>query len=338
LEFVQQPDAIRSLFLRPGNSNALAELRELRGLSPELKTGLRQEMLALYRRATLDANGNFQREAANRFLNEYRSHLKLLFGDRADDLISIQRMATEATRLENRAKTVQTAVRETFGQKWASNATTPDEVVRELMSGKFQEEQISRFASRVRRADPQLWEDIQQQGLRWIENYTTTGKSGQEINWRGLDRLLQGSNRDKLVTMYGAKYVDNLGTIRDVARRVAGETMGETFATNVQSPLLQVSRSLLGPLSKKQRFITSTNRLMKAMGNAHFRKMMAQPDALDQWIKINRPEPGTFAAASALMEAPGYMWDAADDETRELAEKIRAARATRQFSSQPTGQ
>ena len=325
-EFVMQPDAVRNLFFRPGNSNALAELRHLRGLAPETKAGLQRELLATYRAAVTDGEGRFVQAAHDRFVRDYDNHMSILFGDRAGDINNIQRMADEVARYENRLRGVQEAVKDVFGNKFAGETTFPDEVVREIMTGKVSAEQLKNLSRRISRTDPALWQDIKRQGMNWLENYVRSGTSGDEISWKALNRLLSGTNRDKLALLYGRQYVENMELVFDTARRMSRAGLGEAPAHTVQSPLLQVSRSLLGPLSKKQRFITATNKLFKKLGTDGAIQLMREPWALNSFVQLGRATPGSFAAAQLVMEGPGILYDIADDETKALADKIMESR------------
>jgi len=332
-EFVMQPDAVRNLFLRPGNSNALGELRHLRGLAPETKAGLQRELLATYRSAVTDGEWRFVQAAHDRFVRDYDNHMNILFGNKAGDINNIQRMADEVARYENRLTGLQSAIKDVFGNKFASETTHPDEVVREIMQGKVSGEQLSNLQRKISSTDPALWQDIKRQGMNWIENYVRSGTSGDEISWRALNRLLQGTSRDKLAQLYGRQYVENMSLVFDVARNMSRESLGQAPSHVVQSPLLQVSRSVMGPLSKKQRFITATNKLFKRLGVNGSIELMRNPAALNDFVKLGRATPGSFGAAQLLLEGPGILYDVADDETRELADRITAARNFEGFRS-----
>ncbi len=317
-EFVNQPDMVRSVFFRPNNSNALAELKHLEGFSPELRVNLQKEMLAQYRQAAF-VDGKFSRTASDKFLQQFDGHIRQLFGNEgAPAITNIQTMADQLKRMEMRAEQVNDVARRTLG-KQVNMADPPAEVARELLMGRYTPSQMDAFARHIQRVDPVLWDDIQQQGLRWIEQQAASGAAGKKLNVNALNKLIDGDTGRKLATLYGEEYVQNLGLLRDVYGMMANAQLGQGWATNVQTPLLQITRSLLGPLSKKQRFITAMNRAMKSMGNRQFREVMMNPEYLQRWVTTLTTEPGTYAAAHAALGLPRELFMAVDSETRQRA-------------------
>lgn len=321
-EFVNQPDMVRSVFFRPNNSNALAELRHLEGFSPELRSNMQREMLAMYRQQAF-VDGKFSRTASDKFLQNFDGHIRLLFGDEgASAITNIQTMSDMVRRMELRAEQVNTVARATLG-KQVNMADPPAEVARELLMGRYTAPQVNAFARRIQRVDPTLWDDIQQQGLRWIEQQAAAGAAGQRLNFNALNKLITGDTGAKLAAFYGPEYVQNLGLLRDVYGMMERAKLGQGWATNVQTPLLQITRSLLGPLSKKQRFITAMNRAMKSMGNRQFREAMMNPEFLQKWVGTLTSEPGSYAAAHLALGLPRELFMAVDAETRQRAAILR---------------
>jgi hypothetical protein len=321
-EFVNQPDMVRSVFFRPNNSNALAELKHLEGFSPDLRVGLQRELLAQYRQAAF-VDGKFSRTASDKFLQQYDGHIRQLFGeDGAPAITNIQTMSDQLARMERRAEQVNDVARQVFG-KQVNMTDPPAEVAREVLMGRYTPTQVETFMRRIQRVDPALWDDIQQQGLRWIEQQAAAGAAGKKLNFNTLNKLIDGDTGRKLAAMYGQEYVDNLTVLRDVYGMMANAQLGQGWATNIQTPLLQISRSLLGPLSKKQRFITAMNRAMKSMGNTEFRRVMTNPEYLQRWIAIQRHPPGSYAAAHAALGLPHELYMAVDGETRQRAAILR---------------
>jgi len=321
-EFVHQADMVRGVFLRPNNSDALAELRHLQGFSPDLTAKLQRELLGEYHRAAF-IDGKFSRVASDNFLKQYDGHIRVLWGEgNVPTITNIQNLSDAVIRTERRAEQVHLAARQIFG-KQVNMADPPQEVARELLTGRYTPTQLQQFATRIQRTDPVLWNDIQQQGLRWIEQQTGAGAAGQALNYNALNRLVTGDTGRKLGALYGQEYVENMTVLRDVYGMMAREKLGQGWATSIQTPLLQVSRSLLGPLSKKQRFITAMNRAMKSLGNRSFREAMNNPDYLKAWVEVQKASPGSYAAAHAAMRLPHGLFMAIDDETRRQAAVIR---------------
>lgn len=322
VEFVNQADMVRGVFLKPGNSNALAELKHLEGFSPDLRVGLQSELLAKYRQEVF-VDGKFSRTASDRFLQQYDGHMRLLFGDQgAKDIINVQNMSDALVRTERRAAQVNDIARQVFG-KQVNMADPPQEVAREMIMGRYTPTQISTFRARIERVDPMLWDDIQQQGLAWVESQVAGGAAGKTLNFNALNKLIEGDTRRKLAGFYGQDYVDHLTVLRDVYGMMGNAQLGRGWATNVQTPLLQLSRSLLGPLSKKQRFITAMNRAMRSMGNTEFRRAVTNPEFLKRWVAVQRHPPGSYAAAHAALGLPYAMFMAVDSETKRQANIIK---------------
>ena len=321
-EFVHQADMVRSVFLRPNNSSALAELKHLEGFSPALRGGLQSELLAAYRQAAF-VDGKFSRVASDKFLENHDGHIRLLFGpDGAQAITNVQTMSDAAIRTARRAEQVNVIARQTLGPQ-VDMAAPPSEVARQLLAANYTPSQVNSFRVRIEKTDPALWDDIQQQGLRWVEEKMGSGGAGKKLNFNQLNRLISGDTGNKLAGIYGRQYVDNLTVLRDVFSLMENAKQGVGWSTNVQTPMLQISRSLLGPLSKKQRFITAMNRAMNSLGSRTFREAMANPQYLQKWVEVQRHAPGSYAAAHAAIGLPRELYMAVDSETRRQANIIR---------------
>jgi hypothetical protein len=322
-EFVRGRDTVRNTFLRGGNTDALEELKHVYGESPALKSMLQKELLAKFRHSA-QVDGKWVQAAADRFLHDHEAHMKILFGESvAKDIRHIQHMADAVRRYEGRVVQVQSALESAFGRKF-SGAEYSGDIVRDIIQSKtLTGAQTSRLAARLRRADPALWEDVQKQGLAWIEEGMKTGKTGKELKWGGLVRALEPRNAEKLTAIYGKQYVDNLQVVKDAFEQMGNVSMSRGYPQNVQTIMLQTGRALMGPLSKKQRFLTSMNRLLNTASNAEIRKHLSNPNTLDRWVKLHDFNPGTFPAAKLALELPLTLYEALEQETQERADLLR---------------
>ena len=322
-EFVQGTDTIRGVFLKPNNSNALIELRALYGKNPGMEEALQRELHAKFRQIAMP-DGKWSQTAADRFMHEHASHMELLFGKEGSQRIrDVGSMAAEMQRTQAKNLHIQGALEQAFGKKFSGAEYTGDIAKDILRDTRLTSGQLNRLTGRLRRADPELWADIQKQGLEYINKTLSTGKGAKELSWTQLDKLLEPRTAERLTALYGPGYVSDLTQLRDVYKHWGNVSIAKGYPESVQTVALQVGRSLMGPLSKKQRFLTSVNRALRVMSNAQFQRYMTDPSTLASWNKIHGYEAGSYAAAHLAMRLPPALVEALDDETQRRVSILR---------------
>lgn len=156
------------------------------------------------------------------------------------------------------------------------------------------------FRTRRLMQEEGLWTGVQdatrEEVRRTFEAGLTQGQKGAEKLGQYLD-----DNAIFLKRMFGEQYVSDLRTIRaglEVISRGTAERAGKQEA---QSGSVRVLRSLIGPLSKPQRFITAMTFNTNRYTAKGFFKAIDNPEDARRLVAIRRLDPRGLTAARQLM-------------------------------------
>ena len=116
-------------------------------------------------------------------------------------------------------------------------------------------------------------------------------KGDTEINFESLWDILD-NNSSQLAKIHGKKYVSDLRLLKKAQQlnergRLGRVAKGQT----VQPTIIDITRSLFGPLSKKQRFISAVQRANRRITASNARKVISSPEELGELIRHGNKTP-----------------------------------------------
>ena len=308
---------VRNRIFKRNDARFLSDSLDAIGNDPAVIKGLGEELEKLYRDTVLK-DGRFQQGLHNAFVNDYSDHLRLLFGEtgsaRIRDVASFGRTVDIA---EANLKRLEADLAQTFGKNVA-DPTQPLNIANEILSDRVTKAQARNLINRLDRNFPQLAESVRRKTLeRIFDDVTTT--SGQRITSKQLNSLIR-DNGGTLTALFGKEYVDDLRLMKDIVGISDLRAFAKPGRQQAQPAFLQVSRSLLGPLSKKQRFITAVTRLVREEQGRRAIDILSNPGALRRFIAIRRMEP-TDPRFITTIATLGLM-DFAPDETKQAFQRL----------------
>jgi hypothetical protein len=271
----------------------------------------------------------------NRFLRDYQDHMRLLYGpDGASSINNMGDMLAAQKRLTKQTADIENAMTRMYGKtKYTSDKLYAGNVVQDMFSKEIAPAQITNLKRDLRRMGPHgqaLWADIEATGGKWINNQLSA-KGGLEINASGIGKMLDNDG-DKLRALYGPKYVTDMRKMEEVMKLITASNLGSGSPISSQPAILQLSRALLGPLSKKQRFITAVTRIHKEQGRKSMMSVLTDPTKLARFVHLKRMSPQSFAAVALMTDLVGPLpstgvaaWeDAGDSEMAAMYENFLA--------------
>ena len=138
----------------------------------------------------------------------------------------------------------------------------------------------------------------------------------------GAIRRVLRTNPGRLEALYGSRYVENLKALSDVMAAAENIQMGRASRVVLNPPMLQLTRTLFGPLSTTQRRITALRRMHEGTQNRLMAELVADPSKVENFIKLNRMEPGTVRYIQTAIAA-GLNVDDLDEESQKLASRAK---------------
>ena len=276
--------AVRASLL--DNPRVLSMALDSIGNSTTHRKALLSEMDTYFRESVLDANNVVQQKALNDFLNSHEDTLNILTGggrtsDNMDSIVKFSDMIEAAqvkiTREENLLKS--------FGLKLEADemgvlATPIGAQVLRLADTKI----LELKTALLRGGHDEAWENIQNRAS--IAVYADIAKAGDIPQLqRATAELVNRGNR--LEVLFGPQYVDDLTIFRDVMNIDDLKRFATAARQESQPDLVQLTRSLFGPLSKKQRFLTAMLRIQRKRGTKALMELLANPTKLHQFVEVS---------------------------------------------------
>jgi hypothetical protein len=319
--FRMAPAQVRERLFEANNAGALTDVIEMSGHNPQLRAALANELEAIYKGMAANADGTFKRGGYNQFMQQYGDHAELLFGPaQAARITTVDDMARAVQKTNEIAKKVQDAYKATFGEA-LDPAAGAHGVVRQVMSSSnVTARQARNLMNRLGQIDPNLRNAVRAEFAQWAYGELATGpvalKGGNAI------RQWLGGNQAKIRAVMGNQYYNDMRTIQKFTDLVDLSDMARGVAEPVQAAWLQVTRSVFGPLSKKQRFMTAANRIMRGRGAEKAIQLMADPKKLRQFVQLGKLDPKSLAFWSSASELGlrSYFEDAGLVPPRDMSE------------------
>jgi hypothetical protein len=289
--FTMQPAQVKATLFEPGNAGPLKDLIEMSGGHPGMRAALADELEGIYKGMALNADGTFARGGYNRFMSEYGDHAEALFGPtNAARITNADQLARRVDELNMTAKKVEDAYKATFGDAVDPQKVGANGVVRTIMSSSnVTARQARTLFNRIAKVDPSLHAALRAEMSQYLYGQLATSsvqlKSGNAI------RMVLDTSADKISAVMGPQYLKDLRAIANFTELVDLSDLARGTAEPVQAAWLQVTRSVFGPLSRKQRFMTAANRVLRSTNARHALNVMADPNKLRGFVQLGKLDP-----------------------------------------------
>ena len=233
-----------------------------------------------YARLVYDEAGNFNLGTHTKFMDGHADHMALLGMD-VSRIRNGATLAREVKRTADAATALEKSLRVKFGGRLIGAETTdPLNIAKEINDNlSFRQGREVMAALPADLADEVREHSLQQMRREMASNGDT------QISYTKLNRYVEERGQ-ALAAIHGTQYVTDLRKLRDVQELVSRGRQARAGAADVQSQWLDLTRSLFGPLSKKQRFITAVQRNGKRQQANVAREIMSNPEDLRKYVKL----------------------------------------------------
>jgi len=325
-ERVAGPDGLRDRFamqsrdiqqLIMNDPTILRNTIDIIGHDPRTMLAFTAEFEAMWQREAFDDAGRFLKGSSDRFLTDHRDQLDTLLKHSSG--ISPQ-TGTRTTPNMNTAEGLQEAFEnaqynfehvrkelvDRFGNltKGDIDKVGPIDIVSYLtranISDVAERNQVRQIREFLQEESPELWKDVQDQTAQWVERTFLAG-DGIDVNGRALKNNLD-RHSGMLREVFGTEYVDNLHKLHEVINILAFGDVAKTAPVEPQPAIVHFGRSFLGPLSKVQRVVTGFFRLEKVYHFAQLRAMLASPDDMAKFVKLEALDADSVAAGHIIID------------------------------------
>lgn len=276
---------IRKRMLVPGDSRMLQETMDVLGHEPRAKTAMISELRKLHADKVI-TDGRFQQGIHNEFMDDYGDHMRVLgMEDTIDNVAQFGRVADESVKNLER---IELSLKGLYGRNVA-DPTKPLNIAQEILSNRVKPQQAHNIVNDLRRMDPALADSVEEKVLEEIMQ-SLTGNKGKVVNAAKLETILR-SNRDTLGALFGSRYVKDLDLLKEAMAIMGNAQFSRSSKTAAQSGWTAVTRSLFGPLSKKQRFLTSVQRVARNTRAGRVADILNNPESLRQFVSLKNVSP-----------------------------------------------
>jgi len=298
------PAAVADIVFKPRDTGGLSDILEVTGASPAHKAALGEELLRMYKEKVFKG-GKPTLAGHEQFMNDYTDHMDLIFGkEQAEHIQGSGSLLQSVDTLNRKAGAVKRALEKEYGIGMVTDEKFyAGNLVEDMLTNKLTLNQVRNLKTRLSKIAPALWEDIQANGAKWLDNeLVKTG--GLEVNSSSLAKVLD-TQGERLRVLYGNKYISQLQDLQAVLKMIDKSGMAQASKDSAQPAILQLTRALLGPLSKKQRGLTAITRILKENGNKALRDIMTNPKKLAKYNELKWVKPGDFAAIATILDQVG---------------------------------
>jgi hypothetical protein len=315
--FVQSPEAVRQLLLKPRDPSMLATVMEATGPNFMGRSALLREMESMYRERVL-MGGEFSQTAHDAFMRDYSGQLRMLTGRQDQGYMENLRELSDARkRADRQVEQLRTGLENVFGTKITSEDMFGANIVGRMMGNEgFTRDQVKRLRNRVGRVDDALWNDVLKNGQEWIRSQLAT-KGGMGASADALVNML-GSKREVLTELYGGRYVAGLDALSRTLKVMTTQQMQRGAREEVQTPLMYTLRTLFGPLSTTQRRISAAQKWVRNRQASMLQDIIANPQAIDTLMQTSRATPGSIRRLQGFLALGANVPDLPEEEQRTL--------------------
>ena len=292
-QFETMATPVRDAMFEPGNGRALRDFLDLAGHDPRFRAALADELEGIYKQMAYNADGTFKAGGFQQFRDLYGEHMNMVFGPQNAARVTTADQMARAVREANKvAKHIDDLFIEYFGESF--NGAAHQGIVRNVMgSSKVSAAQVTKMMRRLEKISPDMATAVRAEFAQWMG-----GKmSASPITTKGSGALgeMLTTHAPKIEAIMGKQYLNDLQKVNRVLQIVDIANLSSTSPEAVQQAWLQVTRSLFGPLSRKQRFMTAFNRVMRNRGAAKALELMSDPSSLRSFIRLGKLDPTRLA-------------------------------------------
>jgi hypothetical protein len=293
--FKMEPTEVHDMIFQPRKAGALQEILDISGHHPGLRAALGDNLEAIYKRMVINEDGTFARGGYNRFMEEYGDHVEKLFGpERASKIMYANQMKAAVDELNVVATKVEDAFKHTFGDAVDPQKLGANGVVQTVMgSSGVTSRQTRELMKRLRHIDPDLHQSVRAEFAQWAEGELS--RMPVQLKQGNAMRTWLGRNQGKIRAVMGDQYFRDVRKVQKMLDLVDLSDLAKNSPESVSAAWLQVTRSVFGPLSRKQRFMTAANRIFRGRSANKAMELMADPEKLRGFVQLGKMEPGTLA-------------------------------------------
>lgn len=303
-KFEKTKDALHAAIFKAKDSGPLRDVLDALGGDVFSRQQMLESFETFYKRIMRQGTPDMgtARSRHQQFMDQYQQHIELLAGKGSmpDEIADFGQLQKVLFTKKVEAEMLRKKLGDTLGTLLDDKTVGPANLVERMLSGKVSPEQLRNARTLLIRADPNMWRAIQAKGMDFIED--TLLKSSQMLADGDKTMKLLRENRTKLAMIYGGNYVKDLDTLVDVMRIHARGRWAVAAGSEVQPSWLQITRSIMGPLSKKQRFLTAMNRYRNKHGLFMLRKLATDPTDLSAFVKLKKLDAGSYGRVNVMLQ------------------------------------
>lgn len=308
---------IKNSILKPGDARYMTEAVEALGHDPATKAALSNELLLKYVDNVFDEKGIPIQARHNKFMDDYEDHMGLVMGKKARDTINdlgsftrvIEKQSRDLTHLTGKLKNV-------YGLR-VTDPTNPGSIAKEILSDRVSPKQAKALMADLERlGSKDLADNVRQQVLN--EMYAKVMPKNEVIDSVAYRTLLK-DNGSTLQALFGKQYVKDLRSMESLLLQLDFKALAKAGKDVSQPWVLDIGRTLFGPLSKKQRAASAFTRLTKRIAGSKAASLTRDPASLRNFVRFTKllpSDPRFIGLATAL-----GLWDSLSDLTREQAQR-----------------
>lgn len=273
---------------RMGNRN-FDDVVKVARQSPEIKGELQQGLFELYNRKVLQGPNGFDRKAHDRFMGEREDALRQMFG--AEDFARFKHIPEHFRQTVNAGKKARAEMMETWGTAAKQAGLDPSKVKLNAFNlnasfNKMGSGMRRRLMRQLDRDAPELAFELRRMHQRqvkdqisktWLTGESTPNKA------KGFEQWLN-TNRASLTDLHGEQYVQDLTTMKTLFLVDARRNSVPKARIDAQGTMLRYGRSLIGPLSKPQRFATAASYNRTRMNATMIMQTVSDPRMLRELV------------------------------------------------------
>ena len=265
--------------------------------NPQVKAAMSNELKEEYLTFVGRDSSDWTQTKHNAFMKKYRAQFDLTFGaEDAARITNAETMGAAVAKASARATRMTNLFTERFGkdfvEKGGLNAKSFANHV--MTTQGMNAKQLSNTMDEIKRIDPDLHIQLKAE----VGNYFVDRvSSGALLHGNGdqLNKLIKDEG-PVLEAVLGKQYLDDVKKFQKVLKLFQFSDQSKPLTGEpIQAAWLQITRSLLGPLSRKQRFLTSYNRISSGFRSKGLLEMMADPATMKQFMKLEKMTPFTAA-------------------------------------------
>ena len=280
---------------------AVMDVLDFSGHLPSLKAGLSEELLGIYKRSVIDDTGQWGRGAHNAFMDKYADQAAMLWGKgESATLRNLESVTKAADRTAGRAMEADKLFARNFGDEFAKEGgATVDNMTTHFLAGNTKPSQVVRILKEVEKVSPDMAHGIRAEYAQKMMDEIAGKAVG--LDPAKLTKYIQDKG-EVTSAVLGKQYVKDLQKFAD-ASKILDDSVSHSATSGlaIQAPWLALTRSMLGSLSKKQRFLTAYNRISRGYGSQKALEIMADPDQLRRLMRLEKMNPTSRAAQAEIL-------------------------------------